>query len=88
MYEKKIADLMRQTEADSARAESAEEHLNTMKEKLNDLQLSMQVNYSYYLHSTIFYLRERSHLGITFSEMSSIFSLFCTLFLIILFLSC
>lgn len=45
MYEKKIADLMEQSETNRIRAESAEEHLDAMKKKLSDLQLSMQVNH-------------------------------------------
>ncbi|KAL3523496.1 hypothetical protein ACH5RR_016330 [Cinchona calisaya] len=42
MYEKKIADLMKQSEFAHSRTESAEGHLEVMKKKLNDLQSSMQ----------------------------------------------
>lgn len=45
MYEKKIADLMKQSETNRTQAESAEELLDAMKKKLSDLQLSMQVNH-------------------------------------------
>ncbi|XP_027111496.1 kinesin-like protein KIN-UC isoform X2 [Coffea arabica] len=42
MYEKKIADLMKQSENSHARAESAEGHLEELKKKLTDNQILMQ----------------------------------------------
>ena len=43
MYEHKIADVMKQSDVAHARAESAEGHVEAMKKKLSDLQMSMQV---------------------------------------------
>lgn len=48
MYEKKIADLMKQSETNRTRAESAEGHLDAMEKKLSDVQLSMQRENSRY----------------------------------------
>ncbi|CAL5443546.1 unnamed protein product [Camellia sinensis] len=45
MYEKKIAELMKQLEEQQARSESAEEQLDVMKKLLSDHQKSMQVNH-------------------------------------------
>ncbi|CAL5439247.1 unnamed protein product [Camellia sinensis] len=42
MYEKKIAELMKQLEEQQARSESAEEQLDVMKKLLSDHQKSMQ----------------------------------------------
>lgn len=49
MYEKKIADMLKQSEVLYSQAESAEGHLEVRKKKLTDLQLSMQVNHLYSL---------------------------------------
>lgn len=43
MYEHKIADVMKQSEVACARAESAEGHVEAIKKKFSDLQMSMQV---------------------------------------------
>ena len=48
MYEKELADLMKQSENSHALAESAEGHLEELKKKLTDNQILMQVKY---LHS-------------------------------------
>ncbi|XP_027163894.1 kinesin-like protein KIN-UC isoform X2 [Coffea eugenioides] len=48
MYEKKIADLMKQSENSHARAESAEGHLEELKKKLTDNQILMQMENSRY----------------------------------------
>lgn len=45
MYEKKIAELMKQLEDEKAHSGSVEEQLNAMKKLLSDQEKLMQVNY-------------------------------------------
>lgn len=42
MYEKKVADLVKQSEVDTERSQRAEEHLHVLKNELNDLQIAFQ----------------------------------------------
>lgn len=48
MYEKKIADLMKQLENECARSDNAEEQLERMKKRLSDAEKSLQVDHHLY----------------------------------------
>ncbi|KAG8380541.1 hypothetical protein BUALT_Bualt06G0026300 [Buddleja alternifolia] len=50
MYEEKIADLVKQIEDENERSVSAEKETERMKNQMNDIQMSMQVDY--YILST------------------------------------
>ena len=45
MYEKKIAELIKQQKDEHARAENAEEELNTIRKLLNDGQKTIKAGY-------------------------------------------